>query len=263
MTPLEYLVPCRHRREILRVLCSERSDLTVRQLARRAGVAYSNAHREVRRLARTGLLAIRRVANALLCRWTPGTALAKALEPLLREAGRAPGEGTLHANLKRWGAPLAPTGRSVRNLSLEETLGHALTLARHRPDVARVWPVVFARNASRVNLEELELVARRLGHKRTLGFFLALTATLLKDAPLRRFAERLHDRRVRRTEDFFLLPRSDRARKLAEENTLRPARAWLFRMNMPMESFESPFRKFVQSHEAFQEGRDRDVPARR
>lgn len=249
MTPLEYLVPSRHRREFLRTLRSEKGGLTVRQLARRVGVAYSNAHREVGRLLRTDLVRTQRVGNALVCRWNSNCSLARTLDSLFSRTRGGTDEETLYGNLKRWGAPLVRGDASGRDLSLEETLGRALILARQHPEVARVWPVALARNRQRVDLGELELVARSLGQKRTLGFFLTLTGKLLHDPLLTRFANRLHDGRTRRMENFFLVARGERARRLAEENAPRPARDWHFRMNLPMESFESLFRKFVKSHE--------------
>jgi len=183
---------------------------------------------------RLGLLHPERVGNALVCRWNPKNPVAKALEPLF--AGQ-PDEETLYANLKRWGAPLVKGGTPQEEFSLEETLGRGLVLARHHPDVARVWPVAFAKNRPQVDLSELVMLARSFGQKRALGFFLSLTAGLLKEPSLARFARRL--------EDFFLFSRGDRARRLAEENAPRAAKEWLFRMNMPMDSFESLFRKFV------------------
>ena len=191
---------------------------------------------------RLGLLHPERVGNALVCRWNPKNPVAKALEPLF--AGQ-PDEETLYANLKRWGAPLVRGGTPREKFSLEETLGRALVLARHHPDVARVWPVAFAKNRREVNLSELVMVARSFGQKRALGFFLSLTAGLLKDPSLAKSARHLSDGRARRVEDFFLFSRGDRARRLAEENAPRAAKEWLFRMNMPMDSFESLFRKFV------------------
>lgn len=257
MTPLEYLVPSRHRRELLRILRSERSGLTVRQLAKRVRVAYSNAHREVGRLTKAGLVTTKRVGKALVCRWDSRKPFAKALEPLFSSAGRPMNDETLYANLKRRGAPLVREARSGKDLSLEETLGQSLLFARHHPEVARVWPVVFAKNASRVNLEELEFVARTVGQKHALGFFLSLTGVLLKDRTLFRRAAHLRDARASQVEDFFLFEQGERAWRLAEENTPALARKWLFRLNMPFEAFESTFRKFVGGHEAFQKQRDR------
>jgi DNA-binding transcriptional ArsR family regulator len=249
MLLLEYLVPSRARREMLRTLRSGGPRLSVRQLSRRTGVAYSNAHREVAQMRRAGVLRAERVGNAVLCSWNSGHPAAEAAARLLRDAesGRshAPGDETLFRNLRRWGAPLVRTGSGREDLSLEETLAYGLPLARRHPEVARVWPVVLARHRSEVDLEDLAARAVRLGEKRALGFFLALTGRLLRDRGLSRAGRRLRDRRFRTTEDFFLRERGPRARALAERRTPSLARQWRFRMNMPLESFESHFGKHV------------------
>lgn len=254
MTLLDYLVPSRARRELLRALHSEREGFSVRQLAQRTGLAYSSAHREVRAMEQAGLLRLRRVGKALRCAWDAGSPAARALRPLLQDpkAGGAavPDEETLFWNLKRWGAPLARPGRPGGKLTLEETLAYGLGLARHHPDVARTWPLVLAMNRPALDLEVLVRLARRLGQKRTLGFLLSLTGTLLGEAKLAGTARLLRDARFRRTQDFFVVARGRRARELAERRTPPMAREWRFRMNTPLESFQASFKKFVGTHEA-------------
>jgi hypothetical protein len=254
MELLEYLVPSRARRELLRTLQSDRKGLSVRQLAQRTGLAYSNAHREVNQMKQVGLLRQRKVGKALLCSWNSENPAADALSHLLRdpETGMAGslGEDMLFWNLKQWGAPLTREGRPGKKLTLEETLGYGLSLARHHPEVARVWPVVLAKNRSAVNLDALVRLARRLGQKRALGFFLSLSRKLLNDPSLARTQKALQDERFQRTEDFFVLERGRKARELAEKRTPSVARDWRFRMNMPLESFQAPFDKFAGTHEA-------------
>lgn len=250
MRVLEYLVPSRARRELLTTLRSQEEGLSVRQLSRRTGVAYSNAHREVDQMRRAGLLRSRRVGNALLCSWNGGHPAARAVDRLLRlSRSGPPDEETLFRSLRRWGAPLARVATAGETLPLEETLGYALKLARRRPEVAHVWPVVLARHRTEVDAAALTLLAGRLGEKKALGFLFALTGSLLRDPVLARSGRLLRDERVRKTEDFFLLARGGRARRLAERRTPPLARRWRFRMNMPMESFESLFEKHVRRHE--------------
>jgi DNA-binding transcriptional ArsR family regulator len=246
---LEYVVPSSERRALLKTLHSHKDGLTVRQLASLARVAYSSAHREVRQLTRAGLVHVRRLGPALVCRWKADDASARALETLLGAGADDAEVRAVFSNLKRLGAPLVREARSSLMLSPGETMARALKLARHHPEVARVWPVVFAKNQAEVTFEELVLVARRTGEKRALGFMLSLTATLLGDSSLQDRAGQLKDRRTRHVEDFFLLEHGERAQRLAAANTPPVAKEWLFRMNMPMESFESLFRKFVGSHE--------------
>ena len=249
MTLLEYLVPSRARRELLKAVWHRKEGLSVRQLALRSGVAYSNTHREAARMEQVGLLRRRKSGKSLLCSWNPASPAAKALSRVLEEthadAKVLPEEETLFWNLKRWGAPLTRTGKAGAKLSLEDTLAFALDLARRHPDVARVWSVVLAKNRSAADMEALVRRARHLGQKRTLGFFLSLTGELLNDPSLKPTECRLRDGRFRRTVDFFTMGRGKRARELAERRTPRPAREWGFRMNMPLESFRATFDKFA------------------
>jgi DNA-binding transcriptional ArsR family regulator len=254
MRLLEYLVPSRARREVLKALRARGSGLSARQLARTTGLAYSNVHRELERMKDAGLARSERVGNTVLCSWNAAHPAAKAMDRLLlaSEDGKAasPGDGTLFWNLKRWGAPLAHAGAKGEALSLEETLAYALVLARRHPEVARVWPVVFAKHRPDVDLRRLAQASGRLGQKRALGFFLALTRRLLKDESLAPGERALRDRRFRKTQDFFLTEDSERGRRLADLRTPALARDWRFRMNMPLESFQAPFEKFVLNREA-------------
>ena len=153
-------------------------------------------------------------------------------------------------NLRKWKAPLAGPGVSGQQLLLEETLAHAVELSRRRTEVARVWTVVLARNRSEVNLERLAAAGRQLGQKQALGFLLSLTARLLQDPYLSKFAAGLRDRRSRVVRDYFLGKRSSRAQALVEKRTPPLARKWFFRMNMPLDSFETFFHKHVKPNEA-------------
>ena len=248
MALLEFLVPSRGRRALLELVSSGQGGGTIRQLSRRARVAYSSAHREIEVMRRLGLVRTKRVGRAIHCTWNSSHPGARAIAALIgkdRTGGGGPDDAQVYWNLGRWGAPLLRVGRSGRALSLEETLAHALGAARRYPELARVWPIVLARNRGSVDLASLERRARLLGEKRTLGFFLSLTRMLLKDPTLAPWERRLRDRRVRRDQPFFILERGRRARDLAEERTPEVARAWCFRLNMPFDSFESAFRKFI------------------
>lgn len=151
------------------------------------------------------------------------------------------------ANMKRWGAPLVRDCETAKSLSLEETLARGLNLARQHPEVAKVWPVVLAKHRDRVDLMKLRQFAGQLGQKKALGFFLALCGNLMNDSTLAAFSARVRDRRFRKMEDFFLLNRGERARRLADQNTPKLARAWLFRINMSLESFRTCLQKHAGS----------------
>ncbi|MBI3855623.1 MAG: helix-turn-helix domain-containing protein [Planctomycetes bacterium] len=246
---LEYLVPSTARREVWKTLHSQDGPLSVRELARRAGVSYSNAHREVMRMKELGLLRTQAAGRSLLCAWDMKNPAARKLAALLEvagpEGGKQPTDDDIYANLKSWGAGLAKQVQPAQPLPLEETLAYGVELARRDPDIAQVWPVVLARNRARAHLDRLVILGRRLGQKRALGFLLSLTATLLDDATLLDFAKGLHDSRVRRGQDFFRVTRGKRAQSLAEANTPELARNWFFRMNTGLSSFRSHFDKFV------------------
>jgi hypothetical protein len=221
--------------------------LSVRELARKAGVSYSNAHRELMRMKEVGLLRTKVVGSALLCAWELRDPAARKLTALLETPGQKEvTDEAIYWNLKVRGAGLAREAESTHHLTLEETLAYGLELARRDPDVAQVWPVVLAKNRDQLDLGRLELLGGRLGQKRALGFLLSLTGTLLNDSKLLDYAWKLRDSRVRRMQDFFKLARGERAQVLAEANTPDLARSWFFRMNTSIASFQSHFDKFVK-----------------
>jgi DNA-binding transcriptional ArsR family regulator len=265
MRLLEYLVPSRARREVLKTLRARHSALTMKQLSREAGVAYSSVHRELAQLEALGLARTERVGNSVLCSWNAGSPAAKAMEQLLSisNVGKGtadPSEDAVFWNLRRFGAPLARVGTKGEELSLESTLAYALRLSRRHADVARVWPVVLAKHLSEVKLEALKRLSGRLGQKQTLGFFVALTRKLLGNQTSGLNEESLHDNRFKKSKAFFLSEESERARQLAELRTPDLAREWQFRMNMPYESFESSFEKFFLEPEALRQKKDKHVP---
>jgi hypothetical protein len=240
---IDYLIPSRARRALLRA-ARDGAGRTVRELARAAGVPYSAAHLEMGRMAREGLVRKRRDGNAWHCAWNASHPAARRVSALL---GREAPEAGLIASLKRWGAPLTDPVRAAGRLPLEETLARAIPLSRRRPDLLRVWPIVLADRAEEVDLPRLAELVGRLGEKRALGFLLALTGRLARDARFSRAAARLRDRRARAVESYFRLPEGKRAARLAEARTPSIARRWLFRLNMPMDTFEDQFRKYRET----------------
>lgn len=156
-----------------------------------------------------------------------------------------PSDEALFYNLRQHGAPLVRLGVSGDTLSLEETLGYALALSRRRADVARVWPVVLAKNRSKVNLVRLESLARYLGQERALGFFLSVVRTFFNDQDLMRAERRLRDGKAHRVERFFLLPRNNLVVALEEKRTPSLAKQWFFSMNATLEWFEACLRRSV------------------
>lgn len=244
---IDYLASTRGRREVWKALSSKGRALSVRELAQKAGVPYSNAHRELMRMKEAGLLRTEVVGKSLLCAWELKDPTVRRFAALLEAPDRNKiSDETIYGNLKSWGAGLAREAVSTQRLTIEQTLAYGAELARRDPDVAQVWPVVVARNREKIDLDRLSLLGKRLGQKRALGFLLGLTGTLLNDAKLLGCSEKLRDSRVRNIQDFFRLARGKRAHALAETNTPELARSWFFRMNTSLASFQSHLDKFVR-----------------
>lgn len=244
---LEYLVRSKTQRAVLQALAHHEEGLTVRELAQKADAPYSNVHGEVAQMRRARLLRVKRVGNAALNTWDESNPDVKALKELLKHhstPSTSDQDEVTAWNLKRWGAPLLRKGRRGGDLSLEETLVRGARLARRDPDVLQVWPVVVARNRVKLKLFDLELKARRQGARKTVGFLLALTGLLLESSTFCSAADRLRDRRVRKVEEFSLLPQGSRAHRLSEMRTPDVARSWCFTLNMPFEAFRS----FLEKH---------------
>jgi hypothetical protein len=195
-----------------------------------------------------GLVLVKKVGRAIVCTWNEESPEAEALGSILGKPEKGDGssrsEDTVYWNLRRMGAPLTKRGSKGEVLSPEDTLSYALILARKYPEVARIWPVLFATHRAKLDLETLRRVAHRLGQKRSLGFFMDLTQVLLGDPRRAGPKKAVRDRRFRKTEDFFRGESSKRAQELADLRTPRVAKNWHFRMNMPLESFKSAFDKF-------------------
>lgn len=207
-------------------------------------------------MKKEGLVTSRKAGRAVMFKKNDDYPEHKALEALLGGGGQTvgdekkPTDDETRLNLEKFGAPLALHGESERELTLEETLVAALSLARRDATVARSLPVVFAKNESHLDLRRLEFLARRQGVLSVLGFFLDMTGSLARNPELRAEARRLMDRRRKRMEPFFVQRRfSDFEKKLAQTNTPPVARSWHFLMNMGMDSFESLFQKHLDGVE--------------
>jgi len=150
----------------------------------------------------------------------------------------------VHAWLSFYGAPLyGATGVDPKGVpGLESALAEALKLSREAATLARTIPVALQKNRGRLVLKLLRDEADRWNERRTLGFFLDLTAGLAGNKGFREEAARLHAEVPLRTAQFFR-PTTKRERQLAELKTPEVARRWGFRMNMGMDSFTSMFEK--------------------
>lgn len=127
--------------------------------------------------------------------------------------------------------------------SLEDVLLEACRVAHLEASVARVLPFVFARLASRLDLDVLRRRAKAADLKHTVGFMLDVAGQLGGKRELRQAAVRFRDRRLSRNRPFFA-GETRRSRVLAEKRSPDLARRWGWRMNMGLDSFASVFEKF-------------------
>ena len=250
MKLLDYLVSSGTRKKLLVLLWAGNVEASGHQLAKLAGSAYSGVHQELESMLNAGLVTSRPEGKAVMFRKNDKYIHAHMLVTLLEgehsvQANRKkPTDDEVRLNLSRFGAPLAVYGETNVDLSLEETLVAGLALSRHDATVARVLPVVFAKNKDAFDSERLEFLARQQGLLQVLGLFWDLTGCLLNNKRLRTMAQRVKDNRRKRTENFFLNAKTNRFEQaLTKANTPPVARKWKFAMNMDMDSFESSFRK--------------------
>jgi hypothetical protein len=221
-------------------------------LAARSGFSFAHVYEELRAMESAGLATSRFEGRAKVYRANLAHAQGNLVLSLLalpsstQEETPAPEDRVIMGNLVRMGAPI-PAPTEVPELSPEETMVRALKLARRNPTLARVLPTILARNAERLDWGEVKARARAMGERRTLGFFLELTGKLARQKKLVQAAADLADRRVKRSESFFISQKQGPFQKgLEKRNTPALAKKWHFTMNMPLESFALPFRKFSE-----------------
>ncbi|MCP4347000.1 MAG: hypothetical protein GY795_15910 [Desulfobacterales bacterium] len=150
---------------------------------------------------------------------------------------------------QKLGAPVGgkfETAEDTTTDSPEEVLAASLALARRNPVVARVFPVVIAKNKSCFdNFDLLRNLVRAAGETKTLGFFLELTFELTGEKYFSFLADQLSEFRNGEPEDFFVHVKKNKyLQQLEDMNTPPVAEKWRFRMNMNTDSFATIFRKF-------------------
>src|SRR5574341_16182 len=182
---LSYLVTSRARRELLRLLWAAGAEASVSELARRAGVSFAAAHRELLAMRAAGLARSKRAGVAVVYVANPGGARAKLLRRLLAEApaGRkqppAPDAERVRSWLYAAGAPLLVSRPARGPLPpLEEALAEGVALSHRDAAVARVLPLVLWRHKDGLDHEELARQAALRNERHALGFFLELTGSL-------------------------------------------------------------------------------------
>jgi hypothetical protein len=247
---LSYLVTSRARRELLRLLWVAGAEGSVSELARRAGVSFAAAHRELLAMRAAGLAWSKRAGAAVVYSASPGSAHAELVRRLVAEAAStpqpppAPDAETVRTWLSAAGAPLLVSRPATGPMpSLEQVVAEAVALSHRDAAVARVLPLVLWRHRNGLDHEELARQAALRNERQALGFFLELTGSLGGDPGLKARARRLRDRRRTRARPFFARAPGPRALALARARTPALARRWGYLMNMDLSSFASPFGK--------------------
>lgn len=248
---LDYLVKGRARRELFRLLWGLGVAGNISDLARRAKVTFSAAHRELEAMRAAGLARAERSGTVVVYR-------AESAHPqagLLGELAKAPGgvqtrDRTDHDDdVRGWlaaaGAPLGSPRPKRPAPPLEEALAEALALSHRDATVARVLPLVLWRQRGRLNLDRLVQQASRRDERPALGYFLELAGQFGGDVRLVRAARALRDRRRTGTRPFFTGPQGRHAAEVARRNTPKEALRWGYVMNMGLDSFKTMFDKFA------------------
>jgi len=241
------------RRGLFRVVWGEGASGSVSELARRANVAFSAAHRELQAMAEAGLASAERAGAEVVYRANDGHAHAE----LLRGLATAPERPEIPANVDRdeqvrgWltsaGAPLGAATPAGPLPPLEAVVASGLQLAHRDSTVARVMPLVLWRQREQLDFARLRTEATRRNEAPTLGYFLELAGKLGHEPDLLHASAALRDRRRKKVRQFFSGVHGPRALAAMRRNTPREARRWGFLMNMGVDSFRSTFDKHVQS----------------
>jgi DNA-binding transcriptional ArsR family regulator len=247
---LSHLVTSRARRELLRLLFGEGAEGSVSALARRAGVSFAAAHRELEAMRAAGLARARRAGGAVLYSVDPACPHAELVRRLVETSrAGAPSPPALHGEAVRgWlaavGAPLFQS-RPMRGPvpGVEEVLAEAVALSHRDAAVARVLPLVLWRQRDTLDHEKLVRQVSVRNERQALGFFLELAGMLGGDPRLLAHARRLRDRRRKRARPFFAGTPGRRALALARARTPALARRWGYLMNMDVDSFAATFEK--------------------
>jgi hypothetical protein len=246
---LDFLVTSTARRRLMHLLWGRGDAGSTSQLAELAGVGYASAYRELRSMEALGLVVSERQGGAQVYRANQSHALADALRALVTASVPSAAEHPdrqVRGQLAALGAPVQHEPVEPPRGPVEDTVVRGVHLAHHDPDVARTLPVLLYRQRDRLDPARLHRHAVQLGEKRSLGFFLDLTAELSGDRRFAAWATTLRDRRCKAPHAFFhAASRSRRQHRLAEERTPPVARRWGLRMNMDVNAFRSTFEKFV------------------
>jgi molybdenum-dependent DNA-binding transcriptional regulator ModE len=251
---LEYLVRSNARRTLLTLLWLDDISGCVSSLARRCGLSFSAAHRELEAMQAAGLAVSVRTGKEVVYSANRGHHMEELLSELLMTNQQVQRQGQndndehdrVVGNLIRLGLPLSGKSQSERDeMKPEEALAHALVLAHTDPGLARSLPVLLFKLFNDLDWNDLVGRSREIRELQTLGFFLQIAGRLSGRADLEAMAFGLHDGRERKIRNFFRTRSGKFSKRLAKINTPEIARSWNYTINMPLESFRSFFEKHV------------------
>lgn len=250
---LSYLATGRARRRLLRLLWSAGARGSVSELARRAGVSFASAHRELEAMRAEGLALAERKGAALVYRANAAYPEAGVVRQLLGGGSARPAPPPADGDRVRgWlaavGAPLLVSRRlKGPRPPREELLAEGLSLSHHDAAVARVMPVVLWKNRHLLDYGRLVRAARERDEGQALGFLLELTGLLGRESRLASLSRRLRDHRRARLRPYFARAQGRMAKALARKRTPPLARRWGYLMNMDLESFATAFGRFGEA----------------
>jgi hypothetical protein len=255
---LDIIITSRTRRKLMTALWRDKEEGTASELSRICRASFSGVHSELESLKGAGLLEVAYRGNQAIYTANREHEKYGALRVLVgaersrfdknqldRERSQGRKDQRVRLWLKEIGAPLLVSGECHEGLpSLEKIFAEGMHLAHRDATVARVLPVCFWLNRERLDLDRLEVQARRMGETQALGFFLSLTGELAKEKAIVEAGEKLRDKRRKRIRSFFEGTESRYNLALAELNTPEIARRWHYRLNIALESFRTVFERF-------------------
>ncbi|MCB0342215.1 MAG: hypothetical protein H6626_00150 [Pseudobdellovibrionaceae bacterium] len=247
---LDYLVKSETRKRLLGLFLNEGLEGSVHSLSKIASASYAVTYDELMSMKAAELVKEVQRGRAKIFSLNEDYCELDLLKKLFdaekaTKVSRDWDKESVKASLVFYGAPLQEKGKSVAELSLEETLVLGVLYSKQESYLLRTLPLVLWRHRKEVSFDRLMHFALKYDIKREVGFVLDLTGKLSKYRKFSKEAGKFVDGRHRKSESFFQKARITGAQTTLEElNTPRLARKWLFTMNVGMDSFESFFEKF-------------------
>jgi len=206
---LQYLVPSKVRRRLFILLWGEKKRGSVSELATAAGVAFSNAHAELKAMEQYELVRSQHENGKELFAANPEHPEAALLERLAAADSTAratPSDQDLElkGKLVSLGAPLrGVVSVDVAANDVVATLASAVQLARRNAVVARSLPLCFWKHRDQLEARTLKELPLGAEDKHAFAFLLELAGDLGGDLRLAGRAEVLRDERLTLLRPFF------------------------------------------------------------